>query len=141
MRIMSVAASLALSAGIVVGPIASVGAMDPEWSTRLGIKATTLTEQEMSDQRGAGLSPALAALLAALPSGNTVAVQIGDNPSEGGSGAGPHTITVTRGGSTGTASASSSGATSVSTGVTSSCCAGFLRTNSFSRSRSFGARF
>jgi len=141
MRTVSLAAYLTLIAAVVAGPTGGVGAASQDLASRVGVDAALLTDNEMSDQRGAGLSPALAALLAALPPGNTVAVQIGDNPPEGSSGAGPQTITVTRGGATGTATASSSGATSVSTGVTSSCCTGFLRSSSFSRSRSFGTRF
>lgn len=138
MRIRTVLASLALLAGASATPIISADATD--WSAQLGFEATMLTEPELGELRGAGLAPALAALLASLPPGNTVSVQIGNNPPEGSNGAGAQTITVTRGGATGSATASTGGPTSASAGVSSSCCAGFLRTRSFSRSSGFGAR-
>lgn len=138
MRIRTVLASLAALAGAAVAPVISVNATD--WSARLGFEATRLTDSELGELRGAGLAPALAALLASLPPGNTVSVQIGNNPPEGSNGVGAQTITVTRGGATGSATASTGGPTSASAGLSSSCCTSALRTRSSSRSSGFGLR-
>jgi len=110
MRTVSLAAYLTLIAAVVAGPTGGVGAASQDLASRVGVDAALLTDNEMSDQRGAGLSPALAALLAALPPGNTVAVQIGDNPPITAQGPGPQAVSLSTGNVTANAAAGPTGA-------------------------------
>lgn len=68
--------------------------------------ATRVADEELATLRGGGLLSFIPGLIGALPPGNTVVIQIGNQPPVTNSGSTPQSLTLSLGGTTASASAS-----------------------------------
>lgn len=68
--------------------------------------ATRIADVELATLRGGGLLSFIPGLIGALPPGNTVVIQIGNQTPVTQNGSTPQSLTITLGGTTGTARAS-----------------------------------
>jgi hypothetical protein len=116
MRYFAALASLCALSAALAAPALAADDNDP--LKQLGLIGLKLSPDQLG--LNSGLLAGLAALLKALPPGNTVSIQIGEGPAQTLSGAGPQALAVTSGNVTASASAGPSGASvsaSMSTGT------------------------
>jgi len=107
MKLLPVVVSLAVISAAAIGPAAA--ADDTDLFRRFGIDLPILTGQQLG-QNGPGFLAGLAALLEALPPGNTVSIQIGEGAPQSVSGLGPQALSLSSGNVTASGSAGPGGA-------------------------------